>query len=461
MWFEHLTTAMLNRVLPAKRAPQVPGVLLGQRRDSKEPVVWPDRCRREHCVCIGKTGTGKTYMLERLAWQLAAAGEGFALFDFHGDVSMSLARRLLSLPNAAERLVILDPSHSTRSPGLNVLDSGPTDAERFRKVAELSSILRQRWSVDSFGARTEELLRNSLYVLATTGHTLADLPRVLTDVQFRRTLTDAVDHPDIQSYWADRYEPLSEPMKGAFREPLLNKVTGFLTEPAARHLLSQPTTINVADVMANQQWLIIRLPKGRLRDHAHTLGNLLFAHLQFAALAREGTTLAKRHTFTLICDEAQNLAENDLSVLLAEGRKFGISVISANQFWEQLPRELRGALLSAASQIVFRVSSTDGQILAHELNPERKSRVAIELTDLARGEAVGKFGTDSSVRFLTQSMPSVRPLTEAELEPLLSSRTRLRSEVEEDLRRGRSTRTAASPSLTPSTTHTPEGQHGW
>jgi hypothetical protein len=461
MWFEHLTATLLNRVLPAKRAPRVPGVLLGLRSDSNEPVVWPDRYRREHCVCIGKTGTGKTYMLERLAWQLAAAGEGFALFDFHGDVSMSLSRRLLSLPHAAERVILLDPSHPTRSPGLNILDSGPTDAERFRKVAELSSILRQRWSVESFGARTEELLRNSLYVLATTGHTLADLPRLLTDVVFRRAVNDAIDHPDIRSYWADRYEPLSEPMKGAFREPLLNRVTGFLTEPAARHLLSQPSTINVAEVMATQQWLIIRLPKGRLRDHAHTLGNLLFAQLQFAALAREGTTRAKRHTFTLICDEAQNLAENDLTVLLAEGRKFGISVITANQFWAQIPQELRGALLSAASQIVFRVSSTDGQLLAHELNPERKSRVAIELTDLARGEAVAKFGTAPAVRFRTQSMPSVRPLTEAELEPLISSRTRLRSEIEKELRLRRSPRAAANSSSMPSANQTPEGQHGW
>jgi hypothetical protein len=251
-------------------------------------------------------------------------------------------------------------------------------------------------------------------------------------------------------------------MKGAFREPLLNRVTAFLTEPAARHLLSQPTTISVAEVMAHQQWLIIRLPKGRLRDHAHTLGNLLFAQLQFAALAREGTTLAQRHTFTLICDEAQNLAENDLTVLLAEGRKFGISVITANQFWAQIPQELRGALLSVASQIVFRVSSTDGQLLAHELNPERKGRVASELTDLARGEAVAKFGTDPAVRFRTQSMPNVRPLTEAELEPLLlSSRTRLRSEIEEELRLRRHPRAAANPSSMPSATQTPEGQHGW
>src|SRR5207247_1069504 len=103
-----------------------------------------------------------------------------------------------------------------------------------------------------------------------------------------------------------------------FREPLLNRVTAFLTDPAARHLLSQTSTIDVGTVMAEQQWLIVRLPKGRLREHAHTLGNLLFAQVQFAALAREAVPSHLRTTFTLICDEVQNLAENDLATLLTE-----------------------------------------------------------------------------------------------------------------------------------------------
>src|SRR6185295_1666915 len=100
--------------------------------------------------------------------------------------------------------------------------------------------------------------------LAGAGHTLADLPRLLTNAEYRRRAIDRLDHADIQGYWRDRYEPLSEPMKAAFREPLLNRVTAFLTEPAARHLLAQTeSTIDIAQIMRNQQWLIIRLPKGR------------------------------------------------------------------------------------------------------------------------------------------------------------------------------------------------------
>src|SRR3990172_11303916 len=91
------------------------------------PVVWPDSQRREHAVIVGKTGSGKTHHLELLAWQLARRGEGFSFFDFHGDASLSLISRLQHLPEADQRMVVVDPSHPTRSPGINMLESGASD----------------------------------------------------------------------------------------------------------------------------------------------------------------------------------------------------------------------------------------------------------------------------------------------------------------------------------------------
>jgi hypothetical protein len=463
MWLEYLTSSLLNRVVPGQSLASPPGLLLGHAIDPPHAaVVLPDRHRCEHAVIVGKTGSGKTYLLERLAADLAKRGEGFAFFDFHGDASLSVIGRLSRMPEAAGRLVIVDPSHPTRSPGINVLESGRSEAERFRKVAELSSILRQRWGVDSFGARTEELLRSSLYTLAGNDCTLADLPRLLAVSEFRRRLTEQLDHPDIADYWRSRYEPLSEAMKAVFREPLLNKVTGFLTEPAARHLLGQPeSTIDIGDVMRRRQWLIIRLPKGRLRDHAHTLGNLIFAQLQFAAFARERVPQTHRQPFTLLCDEVQNLAENDLSALVTEGRKFGIAVITANQFWEQLPRELRGCLLSAASHICFRVSSADAHVLASELSLERRVRLTLDLTNLDRGEAIARLGNNPVVRFRVPKASSSSQVTANDLDRLLIPVTRLRADIEQRIRE------AAQPATPTSRVHVEpakgesEGHDGW
>jgi hypothetical protein len=460
MWFEHLTTNVLNRLSTRPPAIASPGLRLGRLVEPPHaPVVFSDRHRCEHAVVLGKTGTGKTHLLEVMALELAKRREGFALIDFHGDVSLSLISRLALIDT--NRLVILDPSHPTLSPALNVLEAQGGEAERFRKVSELSSILRQRWGVDSFGARTEELLRNSLYTLAAGNLTLADLPRLLTDTAFRADQTGALDHTDIRSYWLDRYEPLSEAMKAAFREPLLNRVTGFLTEPAARHLLGQRhSTIDINAVIAGRQWLIVRLPKGRLREHAHTLGNLIFAQMQFAALSRESVPQAQRHTFTMLCDEAQNLAENDLGTLLTEGRKFGISLVTANQFWEQLPRELRGALLSANTLICFRVSSADASVLAGELNLRRRSQLTLELTSLTRGEAVGTFGPGGVSHFRVPPLPTAVPVSAEYLTQLLGPVTRPRTAVEAALRQRREPRVA--PVARPAgTAAVEEGYDGW
>ncbi len=462
MWFETLTSSALNWLVSKPSAPRVNGLLMGHTFEAPHaPVVWPDSQRREHAVVLGKTGSGKTHLLEFLAWQLAKRGEGFSFFDFHGDASLSLISRLREVPGAAQRLTVVDPSHPTRSPAINVLQTGGTEAERFRKVSELSSILRQRWGVDSFGARTEELLRNSIYTLAATCHTLADLPRLLTDSALRRACTDRLDHPEVVAYWRDRYEPLSEPMKAAFREPLLNRVTAFLTEPAARHLLGQrDSTIDFAGAMAGGQWVIVRLPKGRLREHAHTLGNLLFAQVQFAALAREAIPVRSRHTFTLLCDEVQNLAENDLATLVTEGRKFGISVVTANQFWEQLPRDLRGCLLSAASHVCFCVSSQDAHVLGAELNLERRARLTQDLTQLGRGEAIGRFGNQRVTRFRVPPLASVSAVTSEELDALVAPITRPRVDVEAELRRVSAPAPAVALPET-ATQRVQEGQHDW
>lgn len=460
MWLEALTSSILNRMLNSNRSEPVTGVLLGR---TVEPpwrnVVWPDRYRCQHAVILGKTGSGKTYLLESIGWRLARRGEGLAFVDFHGDSSLSLIARLRQLPNAERRLVILDPAHPTRSAGINVLEAEPNEADRFRKVSELSSILRQRWGVDFFGARTEELLRNSLFTLSAGDCTLADLPRFLADSRLRMQLVDRLDHPDVASYWRERYEPLSEAMKGVFREPLLNKVTAFLAEPGTRHLLGQPeSTIDIASAMRNAQWIVLRLPKGRLREHAHTLGNLLFAQLQFAALARESLAPSQRHTFTLLCDEAQNLAENDLQTLLTEGRKFGISVVTANQFWEQLPKELRGALLSARSHISFRISSADAHVIAPELSLSHRSQLPAQLTELDRGEAIGRVEDRRLTRFRVPALPQVQPTEIDELEMLIRPYTRARTEIEAAMR---GTQSSPPNDALQSRRSVEEGQNAW
>jgi hypothetical protein len=307
--------------------------------------------------------------------------------------------------------------------------------------------------VSAFGARTEELLRNVLFVLAATHYTLVEAPLLLTSHAFRQRLVE-------------RYEPLSEGMKAAFREPLLNKITAFLTESASRHLLGQQrSTLRFSEAIDAGQWIVVNLAKGKLREHAHTMGNLIFARLQFDVLARANVPEASRQLFTVFCDEVQNLAENDLSTLLAEGRKFRVSLITGHQFWEQLPKELRGALLSAGTHVFFRLSSNDAGVLASELSVGARQRYHRELTVLPRGQALVRAGAAAPVAIDVPSLPRlIRSRTEvaAVRERAIRRCSRWRNDVEAEIRDRRQQATEL-PTAPTRINHdgTAEGQQGW
>jgi DNA helicase HerA-like ATPase len=409
-FLEPFIVSILNRLTsPPKGKPTPEGLLLGQSRNpSGQPhtVVIPEVRRFEHAFILGKTGMGKTHLLQHLAWQHMQRSEGFLFFDYHGDSIERLLGLAAHVPDAESRLVLVDPTDRATSPGINPLEI-PQDSgdSAFGRASELSMILRARWGVDAFGPRTEELLRNSLYTLAVHHLTLAELARLLTDAPFRLMLTGRLPSGDIAAYWRDRFEPLSDAMKAQFREPLLNRTTGFLTEPSMRHVLGQrESTVRFDRAMAEGSWVLVNLSKGILREHAHTLGNLICAKLLFEVFGRINVPPSERRLFSILCDEVQNLGENDLVTLLTEGRKFGVSLITANQFYDQLPKSLRGALLAASTQIFFRLSAADAKSLSPELSIGDR-RFAVELTNLERGKALGRIGAEPPQTIRIPALP--------------------------------------------------------
>lgn len=473
MLFEPLVVRLLNWLAPRPRAEAPPkGVLLGagtSQSGEARAVVWPEARLCEHVVVVGKTGMGKTHFLLHAACEHMRQGRGFLFLDFHGDATAQLTQLAARHPEARERLVLLDPTDPDRSPGLNPLEVvGGSDREAFARASELALVLRQRWGVDSFGARTEELLRNTLYTLASCRLTLADAPMLLTRQDVRVGLAAALPSPDVRDYWSERFEPLSEAMKAQFREPLLNKITAFLTDPLVRQFLGQQTsTVSFARAMEQGHWVIVNLAKGTLGEHAHTLGNLVFAKLQFEILARGRLQPEARRTFAVICDEVQNLRENDIGILLTEGRKFGVSLVTANQHWDQLPPSLRGALLATGTQVFFRVSSADAGPLAAELSIDGRKRYAEELTMLTRGEAIVRIGADPPVRIRVPGLAQATAATRREAAEVTSlsrhryarDRNRIEQEIEQRQRR---------PVLQPNTQRhdedrrdAREGQEGW
>jgi hypothetical protein len=353
----------------------------------------PNSKRCEHAAILGKTGQGKSFFLRHLSGQDVRNRHGFVFFDLHGDTMPFLLRRVaeeerLRGVDLSDRLVVIEPADPEFSIGLNVLEA-QNGQQNYVQLAEFAQILKARWGLDSFRARTEELLRNSLHVLADNGLTLLELSPLLVSAAFRAACLNRVQNTEVISYFQSRFDTRSEAMQGVYRDAILNKVSGFTTDQRFRHILGQQrSTFSLLDAMDRGQWVVLNLDKGRLGEQASTLGSLLLTKLKNAMFARR-----RRHLFTIYADEIQNLVAYDagLDTLLSEARKFGISVVSANQFLEQYPQQMRAAIMAVGTHIFFQLSSPDADKIASALDGGK--RLAEILKNLPKRHMVVKSGS--------------------------------------------------------------------
>jgi hypothetical protein len=435
-FFEQLMAAIWNRL--RKRGGEARneggGLDLGLRVTDGHATRWHLRLSNErramHIAVLGKTGSGKSSLLRYLSQQDIEAGRGFLYFDLHGDATPFLlrtinARERRERRHLSDKLVVVSPADRELSVGLNPLEH----AEDFVRIAEFTQVLRQRWSLDHFGARTDELLRNSLYVLAANGLTLLELAPLLTHAGFRAACLKRVSNAEIRQYFELRYDQVSEAMRATMREPILNKTSAFTADPHFRHIVGQVhSTFSLREAMDEGYWVIVNLEKGRLGEQALTLGSLILTMLKNALFSRE-----KRSLFTVYCDEIQNLVAygSGIETILSEARKFGVAIVSANQFLDQYPAEMRAAILAVGTHVFFQLSSVDSAQVAQALDGGKP--LAERLKNLPARHAIVKSGSE---RWGEVSIPTVRN-PNVDFTDLLNrtryTRGRVRAHVERDI----------------------------
>ena len=211
---------------------------------SSTSVTLSNSRRQQHIVVLGKTGSGKSFLIRHLVKQDIRAGRGALIVDFHGDMLgfvlglVTAEERRHQNEDLSSRLIAIEPGDPSHSAGLNFLEIDASEQPHVR-IAEFAHVLRRRWQLDSLGARTEELLRNSLFVLAASRLTLTELATLLTNDHFRAACLRDVRNPEVLSYFRARYETVSESMQAAMREPILNKASTFTDNPQFRHIVGQ------------------------------------------------------------------------------------------------------------------------------------------------------------------------------------------------------------------------------
>jgi hypothetical protein len=328
----------------------------------------------------------------------------------------------------SDRLVLIDPSDPIMSVGLNPLEQETPD---FVRIAEVAEILKRHWALDHFGARTDELLRNTLYALSANNLTLVELVPFLTNGAFRTVCLKRVPNADIRQYFEFRYDQASEAMQATMREPILNKTSAFTADPKFRHIVGQQqSTFSFGEAMDEGYWIIVNLAKGRLGAQALTLGSLIFTMVKNALFARTTDRLC-----SLYCDEIQNFVAqgSEIETVLAEARKTRTGFVSANQFLDQLPAEMRAALFSAGTHIFFQLSSADAVQVSQALDGGKP--LAEQLKNLRQRHAIVKSGANRWTELRVPDVHAPRVDYTDLLNRVRYTRGRVRAHVERDIAR--------------------------
>jgi hypothetical protein len=353
--------------------------------------------------------------MERLIRQDIQNKTGFVVFDVHGDLADNiigyLAERASTHPEIYDRTVILEPFDPDRSFGFNPLERVP-DTSPFFQAQEFAFMLRQRWNAEQFSPRMEELLRNSFYTLSANHETLLRLPDLLTQKPIRDALTRNLESTEIRKFWIDRFDTLSAKMQAVYREPILSRLSSFLSDPQSRDIVGQSSTFSFREAMRNGHWIVVNLSKGRLGENSTMLGSLLFTKLELDIMSLASVSEKHRSLFSVYADELQNLAGQSFGRLIAEARKMRVSIVAGHQFWKQLELPLRHSMLAVGSKVLFRLHYHDAVELAGELAASEKIRYLRQLTVLGRGEGVARIASRSPVLFTVPAHRQPNPTTE-------------------------------------------------
>ena len=377
-------------------------------RNQRRPFgIYPDD-RRRHVYIIGKTGVGKTTLMENMIIQDVRNGKGLALVDPHGDV----AEKILDIipPERTNDVIYFDPSDVDYPVAFNVLES-VDPAYKYLVASGLVSSLKKIWA-DSWGPRLEYILRNVILALLDyPSSTMLGIMRMLADKNYRKKVVDNISDPVVKAFWVNEFANYNERFRSEAISPIQNKVGQFLSSSIIRNIVAQPkSTIDMKDIMDNGKILLINVSKGRIgEDNSALLGAMLITKIQLAAMDRAKIPESERRDFYLYVDEFQNFATESFATILSEARKYRLNLIIAHQYITQMEEVVRDAVFgNVGTMISFRIGAFDAEYMEKEFAPYFTQ---IDLVNLDKYNAYIKLMING-VASAPFSMETISPVSE-------------------------------------------------
>jgi len=362
--------------------------------------------RRRHMYVIGKTGMGKSTLLENMIIGDIRAGRGVAVVDPHGDLAEKVIDFIPS--DRINDVIYFNPSDMEYPIAFNILERVEPHL-RHLVASGLIGVFQKLWA-DSWGPRLEYILRNTiLAVLDYPGATLLAVTRMLSDKDFRKKVVDKTLDPVVKTFWTKEFAGYADKFASEAVSPIQNKVGQFLSSSLIRNIIGQvKSSIDVRKIMDEGKILIMNLSKGRIgEDNSALLGSMMITKIQLAAMSRVDVPEAERQDFYLYVDEFQNFATDSFANILSEARKYHLNLIMGHQYVEQLGDVVKAAVFgNVGTLVVFRVGAIDAEELVKEFTPTFTEE---DLVNLPKYEMYLKLMIDgvSSDPFSARGLPPI------------------------------------------------------
>ena len=325
--------------------------------------------RRRHCYIIGKSGVGKSKLLEIMTRQDIAYNYGLCVIDPHGDVIQNL---LDFIPEERiEDVILLDPSDREYPFSFNPLQKVHPEFKH-QLTQDLVEVMQKQFGAN-WTPRLEHVFRfTTLALLDYPNATMRGMISMLTDRNYRQKVIEFIEDDMVRRFWAIEFADWSEKFDAEAIIPLVNKLGQFLSNPLLRNIFGQKENkIDLERAINEQKIILVNLSKGLLgEENSSFLGSMILTKIKQAGMARARLPEKERKDFYLYVDEFHNIVTEAFENLLSEARKYGLCLIVAHQYMGQLLPKVRSAVLgNVGTIIVFRVGGEDAVILKPEMAP--------------------------------------------------------------------------------------------
>ncbi len=380
--------------------------------------------RRRHVYVIGKTGMGKTTLMENFIVSDINQGHGCCYIDPHGDTAEKLVDFIP--PHRINDVVYFNPADVDFPMGFNILET-ESEGQKPLVASGLMGVFKKIWP-DVWSPRMEYILMNCvLALLDMPGATLLGINRILVDKEYRARVVAHLKDPIVKTFWVAEFTSWSEKYATEAIAPVQNKVGQFLSSSVIRNIVAQvKSTLNLRRIMDDGKILVVNLSKGRIgEDNMRLLGGMLITKIQLAAQERQSIPKeSDRRDFYLYVDEFQNFANESFASILSEARKYRLNLMVAHQYIEQLDEKVKAAVFGNVGTIIaMRVGGEDASAMEMEFAPVF---VPEDLTNLAKFQFYLKLMVDGVATrpFSANSLPPIAKRQESEEKVIFVSRER-------------------------------------